>query len=116
MKTTKSILITVILVFATLGFSFSNPVIPEDGPPTINKTIKVHILDAQQNKSLTVAIRNQISPRFLVLHNLGYFAFHVEFQNTDYYVYGLHKHWKTFFTHYDMHRLISEKKNDSNTN
>lgn len=97
MKTTKSILLVALFVFSTVGFSQTEKTNVDSEPIKISKTLKIHILDAQQNKSLSMAIYRQVSPEFLQFITPGYYIFHVNFRDTDYVVYGLHKHWRHFF-------------------
>ncbi len=101
MKTSKLILITAIMFFASVGFSFTesttakvNHAITQD-----NALIYISIQHAVHIPALAKAIYEQISPNFLVLHHLKDYTFHVIIGRQHYIVRGLYHDWKLFFDH-----------------
>lgn len=99
MKTTKSILLTALMVFATLGFSFSDT----EPPPTKtditqdNALIRVSIQEVAHMPRIAGIVRAQISPTIFELKHKRYYSFRVLDRRQHYVVYGYYNDWKVFF-------------------
>lgn len=101
MKTLKSILITAIFVCSTLGFTnaYSESTSTSKDMAKDNVSIKISIMEAQQIPGLSMAIRDQISPKFLLLNSPRYYVFRVKYHGNEYLVHGRFIEWKLFYGH-----------------
>jgi hypothetical protein len=98
MKTSKLILISVIMAIAFMGYSVAQTA--SDNVQTTQKhnIIKVHVNEVMATPGLYEAITNQVSPDFLQFYHPGFYAFKVKYHSQAYYVYGQYKDWRTFFS------------------
>lgn len=97
MKTSKLILITVIMFFASIGFSFTESTMANNELTPKNTIIKVHVLIAAQTPGFYEAVHQQVSPKFLILQTNKIYKFNVKYHGEEYLVYGYHKEWVYFF-------------------
>ncbi len=97
MKTSKLILVTTIMFFAFIGFSYAQSTTANSELTQDYKIIKIHVKDAQQESGLYEAIHQQVSPEFLSLPINKHYKFKVKWHGDVYMVYGNYKHWVYLF-------------------
>jgi len=109
MKTSNLILVTAIMFFASVGFSYTeSPVTKVNHEITQdNALITISIKSAAHMPYLAKAIHGQVTPHFV---NGNYYIFHVIVHQQHYMVHGCCYDWKVFFrlppnTVYIQHRL-----------
>jgi hypothetical protein len=97
MKTTKLILLSVLMAIAFLGFSVAQTTSDNTQLTKEHPVVKIHIKEVVSNPGLLNAVIHQVSPTFLELYHPGYYVFHVKFHSTEYMVFGEYKSWRDFF-------------------
>lgn len=101
MKTTKLILVALLMVFATTGFSQTEDVTKlfKQTPP--NLEVKISLTNAMQNVALVSAMRSQLNPQFLN-GQLRVYTVRVRLGQTVYHIWGTYQQWKYFFSVQDL--------------
>jgi len=97
MKTTRLILISVIITFAFLGFSVTQTSTDNTQITEKHPVVKIHVKEVVSTPGLYEAVIHQVSPAFLQLYHPGYYVFRVKFHSTEYMVFGEYKSWRDFF-------------------
>ena len=97
MKTTKLILMSVIMAIAFLGFSIGQTTTENTQISEKHPVVKINIQQASTTPGLCEAIYKQVSPDFLQLYHPGFYVFHVKFHSTEYMVFGKYEPWRIFF-------------------
>lgn len=96
MKTTKAILVTMIMVLSTIGFAQVDQNETKEPPPN-QISILISLEKAVQNPYLKMAIYEQVTPRIFKKNFRGYTA-KVVYRNITFNIYGTRAEWKVFFS------------------
>ena len=97
MKTTKMILVAVMMAFATLSFAQAEQAPSSNEPaPVPQLSALTSLRTALQNPALALAMHAQLSPEFLQVERPSYIV-KVRFNHTIYNIYGTYEEWKVFF-------------------
>ena len=96
MKTTKVILVAAIMVFATISFAQIETKV-NSLKPVSELPSHISLKTAMHIPWLALAMRAQLSPRFLVVDQPMY-TVTVRYNNAVYYIYGSYNDWKHFFS------------------
>lgn len=96
MKTLKVVLVSILMVLTSIGFSQSEerPLTKELPNPEISKVIPIHM--AVINRGLLKAMRQQLTPEFLLPDKQRY-TVSVKYNSATYYISGRYEEWKSFF-------------------
>ncbi|MEZ5195431.1 MAG: hypothetical protein R2764_03240 [Bacteroidales bacterium] len=95
MKTTKTILVVILMLITTIGFSQVDGNEQKE-PPPVQLSVKISLERAVQIPGLKMAIYDQVSPRIL-LKPVRVITVKVVYRNTIFSVYGEYNAWKAFF-------------------
>ncbi|MEZ5084143.1 MAG: hypothetical protein R2750_11955 [Bacteroidales bacterium] len=101
MKTTKVILVAILMAFATIGFSQTETNAPSAELPPPHLVIKVSFANAMHNPALVRAMREQLNPIFLQNY-LRVYVPRIRFLNHIYYISGTRNQWVYFFSIKEM--------------
>lgn len=95
MKTTKSMLVAMILALATMGYAQTETpteLAPDPDPQSITVALKA----ALQNRGMVYAMRTQLNPRFLEVERPLY-CVPIKYNKRLVYITGCCAEWKDFF-------------------
>ncbi|MEZ5195433.1 MAG: hypothetical protein R2764_03250 [Bacteroidales bacterium] len=95
MKTTKVILVTALMAFASIGFAQSE-VQPMTKKHITHNKILIAFQDAIQIHGLFTEMHRQVSPDILIPDQYAYYA-HVNYRGNLYVIKGSYDSWAHFF-------------------
>ena len=95
MKTTKVILVAVLMAFAAIGFSQTDHNIKP--APTSQLSVILPFYKAMQNAQLVSAMRAQLNPSFLQTNARRVYTVPVRYKHSIIFVTGTLNQWKRFF-------------------
>ena len=95
MKTTKVILVAALMAFAAISFA-QNDAVTKNVKPRPELSALISVKSAMHNPGLTMAMRDQLSPSFLLVEQPIY-TVKVNYKKAVYYVYGPYIDWRHFF-------------------
>lgn len=95
MKTTKVILVAMLMAFATMGFTQAESKSNEIPKPNTKSSI-MPLSVAVQNQALKMAIYDQVKPQ-MVTKTIPIFVANIKFHHRVYYIGATYGDWMEFF-------------------
>ncbi|MEZ5195432.1 MAG: hypothetical protein R2764_03245 [Bacteroidales bacterium] len=95
MKTTKVILVAMLMALATIGFSQVESKIKTEAPPA-QKSALIQLDEALQIPGMRMAIYRQVTPG-MVTKTIPYYVVPIKFNHRIYNVAGTYGQWMNFF-------------------